>query len=349
MKKYNKMTKLLYGVLIITLLFSGSFTGLCADKVITWEVPSMASTDDPTYQGLLRYAELVKEASGGRLVIKPFASDAIVPGGTEFDAVMNGEVPAGHITPAWSINYIPAAYCFGGIPGGLTATQYALWLAHEGKELAREIYEPLGVVLVDDITVHPAEVWAHSKRPIKSLDDLKGLKIRLGDASVSTILGEMGASPVFFPAGEVYESMQRGVIDAAEYITPSVNWDMGFHEVANYMYISPSRCPMDNQSLFVNKKVWDDLPSDLKVILESVAKKVAQDFFAEMLVRDVKALEDYKAYGTVVERVPQDIEDMLAVKAAEYFANETEKDPVYKKIYDSAMNYKKICEELGIQ
>jgi len=87
----------------------------------------------------------------------------------------------------------------------------------------------------------------------------------MGTTALNSIFKEMGAAPVFLPGGEIYESAKRGILDAFEYITPSLNWGMGFHEITDYMYISSSRAPSDAQSLFVNMDVWNALPPDYSI------------------------------------------------------------------------------------
>jgi TRAP-type mannitol/chloroaromatic compound transport system substrate-binding protein len=124
---------------------------------------------------------------------------------------------------------------------------------------------------------------------------------------------------------------------------------MGFHEIADYMYISSSRAPSDAQSLFVNMDVWNALPPDLQEIVELVAHRVSHEFFTESVVRDSTALEKYKEYGTVVEKLPKDIEELLFEKANEYYAAESAKDPGYKKVYEAALRFKEICDQFDIK
>ena len=159
----------------------------------------------------------------------------------------------------------------------------------------------------------------------------------------------MGAAPVFLPGGQIYESAQRGIIDAFEYITPSLNWGMGFQEVADYMYLSPSRSPSDAQSLFVNKAKWDELPDDLKLIVETVAHQVSRQFFTEELLMDSEAIEKFREYGTVVEKLPLDIEELLYEKANEYYQEESAKDPNYEKVYNSTLQFAEICKQFDIR
>jgi len=348
MKKLNSVL-MINLILIFVLLLSVTISGVSEEKVINWRLQSMCAAGDFGFEGAKRFAEQVTEASGGRLVVKAFTAGAIIPAGKEFDGVISGSVEAAHVSGGWAVGYVPAGVFYTNWVGGHTGNQLMMWMEYEGKALARELYNPIGIFFVDQLTVHPAEVWCHSTKPLRSVEDIKGLKIRMGTTALNTIFQSMGASPVFLPGGEIYESVKRGVIDAFEYITPSLNWGMGFHEVTDYMYISSSRAPSDAQSLYVNMDDWNALPKDLQDIVELVAHRVSHEFFTESVVRDSTALEKYREYGTIVEKLPTDIEELLFEKANEYYAAESAKDPGYKKVYDSALKFKEICDMFDIK
>jgi TRAP-type mannitol/chloroaromatic compound transport system substrate-binding protein len=327
----------------------GDATQAAPKKVITWKLQSWAAAGDPTFKAAQDFAEMVKIASDGRLVITPYNAGAIIPAGKEFDSVIAGSVEAIHGAPGWAIGYFPASVFYNNVVGGLTMNQTKTWLIHEGLALARKNYTPLGAFYVGPLTPHNAEVWAHSKKPLNSLADLNGFKIRLGNAALNDIFSRMGATPVFLPGGEVYEAAQRGVIDGFEYVTPSVNWAMGFQEVTEYMYLSPTRAATDAQALFVNQKIWDALPADLQKIVEMAAFMVADQYYTQEVKDDAEALKKFAAHGTKIAKVPADIEAALAKAADAYYTEQAAKDPKYKEIYESFKNWKVICEQFDIK
>jgi len=188
-----------------------------------------------------------------------------------------------------------------------------------------------------------------SKKPLNSVADLKGYKIRLGNAALNDIFSRMGATPVFLPGGEIYEAAQRGVIDGFEYVTPSVNWAMGYQEVTKYLYLSPTRAATDAQALFVNQKTWDKLPKDLQAIVEMVAFQVADEYYTKEVTDDAEALKKFAAYGTTIAKVPADIETALSKAAIAYYDAQAAKDPKYKEIYESFKNWKVICDQFDIK
>lgn len=318
-------------------------------KVIKWKMQSWASAGDSTYEAAVELGRMVEEASDGRLIITPYNAGAIIPAGKEFDSVLSGTVEAVHGAPAWTLGYFPGAIFYNNTVGGLTCNQQRMWLEKEGLELARKNYKPLGAHYVGPLTPHNAEVFMHSTKALNSVKDLEGFKARMGSAALNEIFARMGAAPVFLPGGEVYEAVQRGIIDGFEYVTPSVNWGMGFQEVTDYMYLSPSRAPTDAQALFVNQKVWDELPKDLQTIVTNATKVVADAYYTEEIVRDAAALIEFENYGTTISKVPADIEALLFETADAYYAEQAESDPAYKEIYDSVMEWKEVCNQFNIQ
>jgi len=335
--------------LVVVMLLSLNITGFGQEKVIKWRLQSMHAAGDYGFQAAKEFAKLVNEASGGRMNVTAFTAGAITPAGKEFEGAISGSVEAAHVSSGWAIGYVPAGVFYTSCVGGLTGNQMMMWLDYEGVKMAKELYEPVGLEFVGQLTVHPAEVWAHSTVPLNSVEDIKGLKIRCGTTALNSIFEKMGASPVFLPGGEIYESAQRGIIDAFEYITPSLNWGMGFQEVTDYMYLSPSRSPSDAQSLFVNKAKWDELPDDLKLIVELAAHKVSRKFFTDEVLMDSEAIEKFREYGTVVEKIPADIEALLYEKAIEYYKEQSAIDPNYERIYNATLQFAEKCKEFDIK
>jgi len=209
--------------------------------------------------------------SGGRLVIETHASGSILPRKKELEGLSKGVVDAIHQSHGWTRSLLPASGVLAATCGGLTSVQAMLWYkVDEGVELSKRNYAQMGVVYIAPLTFHPAEVWAHSTVPIDSMADLKGLKMRAG-GEVGEILDRIGVASVVLSGGEIYESLSRGVIDACEYVTPSVNWAMGFHEVTDYMYLSSIRMPHDMESLMVTEEAWAGLTPDLQDIVRTAA------------------------------------------------------------------------------
>jgi TRAP-type mannitol/chloroaromatic compound transport system substrate-binding protein len=163
------------------------------------------------------------------------------------------------------------------------------------------------------------------------------------------ILASMGVATVFFPGGEIYESMQRGVIDAFEYASPFLNWGMGFHEVAKYLYQSPSRAPTDNAHVWVNRDDWEALTPDLQLIVKNACSVVGIDYTAESFTKDDVALVQYADYGTELLPVPTEVEAAYLEAAMAFYAKKAAADPLYKEIVDDHWAFKALCDRAGIK
>lgn len=320
-------------------------------EVIKWRLQGFAAAGDRNFFQAKRFAETVTALSGGRLVIEAFSAGAVIPVRKEYDAVIKGTIEAAHTPDGWWEPLFKHSTLFSArLGGGPTGVQQMLWdYAGGGRDLAHKMVKDLPVKFIGPLTVHPAEVWAHTNKELKSLADLKGVKFRAGAAIVVELFEGLGASGVILSGAEVYEAMKRGVIDGFEWVTPSVNWSMGFQEIAKYVYLSPSRQPADRQSVWVTKAAWDKLTPDLQELLVKTAEALVPQFFAESVVLDAEALEKFKAYGNIILPVPKEIDEKLYKVAAEMYEKKTAVDPLFKEVHDSLMKFKAICELQGIR
>ena len=313
-------------------------------KAVTWKLQSLTTAAMRYHEVVVRIAERVGQMSGGALTIDTFPTGAIASAGEEFDGVHNGIIDAclaGHMN---QLDLYPAAGLFYQVVGGMTAAQMQLWyLAGGGDALAAEMYGPSNSHYVATPLLHPPEIWCHSTTELEKISDMKGLKIRAaGDAG--EILAIMGASTVMIPGSEVYESAARGVIDAFEYGGPAINWGMGFHEIADYIYLSPSRAPTGGSGLFVNKDSWSDISPELQAMVKYAAMSETQLWYAEQLVLNDGALQQYIDYGTMVEPLPADIVAEFVVAAEGFYNDKAGADPFFKEVLDSQRAFKALCE-----
>ena len=154
------------------------------------------------------------------------------------------------------------------------------------------------------------------------------------------ILKRMGAATVIIPGGELYEAMKRGTIDAFEYSTLASNWNMHFNEVAEYVYMSPTRAPSDPQVFFVSKKAWDALPDDLKLLVQTTVDRFTQAQHEYLVYESIKAVDKFKEAGCQVLRVPKDIEEALMAESDKFYAEKAAKEkPIFGEIYYSMKSY----------
>jgi TRAP-type mannitol/chloroaromatic compound transport system substrate-binding protein len=182
------------------------------------------------------------------------------------------------------------------------------------------------------------ETWLHSDRPLNTPADLEGLKIR-GSGDGAEILSRLGVSASFFPSSEVYESMQRGVIEAYEVSTPASDWARGLQEVGQYVYLSASRQPMEYMQFLIYNERWEELPDDLKQLITSFAQGAMMRVYYLYAVEDVKAVQNFKDYGSTVELVSDEIEEAYAREARAFYADKSAADPFIDKVYSSMAEF----------
>jgi len=143
----------------------------------------------------------------------------------------------------------------------------------------------------------------------------------------------------------VFESMQRGVIDGFEVASPTLNWDLGLQEAADYLYLSGARQPYEYNPFIINKDVWDDLPADLQAIVMEVNEAETIRAYDELIRKDLEAIANFQGYGTKVMRVPASIEDAYGTTAQGFYAENSAKDPFIKKVLDSYFGWQERVAE----
>ena len=308
---------------------------------IVWKSSGHGPATDPSQIFHDKCCAAITEASGGRLVIKPFVGGSIVPAYKELDAINEGVLQMGYTCPMYNLDKWPAAGLISSRPGGLPGEALRTWFNYGGgADLLNEMMVGYNVMTFPGaLSPLPEEVFFHSKVKLESMADIQGLKARcMGDGG--EVLKRMGAATVIIPGSECYEAMQRGTIDAFEYSTLATNWNMHFNEVAPYLYLSPARAPSDPQVFFVNKDAWNALPADLQEIVQTEIDKWTQAQHEYLVYESVNAVEKFREAGVEVYKVPSDIEEALMAEAADFYEEKSaSEDPIFGKIYNSMKDY----------
>ena len=333
--------KSLLTILLISIFLVVAFTfSMAADKII-WKSSGHGPATDPSQIYHDKLCEAITKASGGRLEVKPFVGGSVVPAYKELDAVHEGVLQMCYTCPMYNLDKWAAAGLISSRPGALPGEALRTWFNYGGgAELMNKMMEGYNVMTFPGaLSPLPEEVFFHSKVKLETLDDIKGLKARcMGDGG--EILARMGAATVIIPGGELYEAMQRGTIDAFEYSTLASNWVMHFNEVAEYVYLSPSRAPSDPQCVYVNKEAWEKLPDDLKQLVQDVVDKWTQAQHEYLVYESVKAVDKFKEVGCEVLKVPKEIEDALYAEADKFYEEKSaEEDPIFAEIFNSMKEY----------
>jgi TRAP-type mannitol/chloroaromatic compound transport system substrate-binding protein len=280
----------------------------------------------------------IEVASGGRLKWKLVPAGSIVPAAREFDGVDEGVIQGGTGAIAYWKDKWEASTLFTYTVAGMGPFEtYFWWDKGGGKELAMEMIEGYDVLPFRG-QWSPPEAFLHSTVRLDTLDDYKGLKLRAsGDGA--EVLNMMGAAAIFLPGGEIYESLQRGVIDATEVSGPSLGWDLAMQEVTDYLYMSPVRQPADGGPVFLNRSAFEALPDDLKEIVTAELDRDSLAFTQTIWEWDIAAIPKFREYGTEVLPVPTAIEDEMKRQALIFYEQKGAKDPFSAKVYQSIRDF----------
>lgn len=332
---------------------AGQGTQSAPQKIYKWK---MVTTWPKNFPGLGMAAEnfstLVEKMSGGRLQVKVYGAGQLVPALETFDAVSQGTAEMGHSAAYYWKGKTRTSALFTSVPFGLNAQEMNGWLYYGGgMALWKELYEPFNLVpMAAGNTGVQMAGWFN--REINSLEDLKGLKMRIPGIG-GEVMSRVGVEAVNIPGGELYTSMQTGVIDATEWVGPYNDLAFGFHQVAKYYYYPGWHEPGPTLELIVNKQAFESLPDDLQAIVEGAARAINQDMLDDYTARNNSALEELvNTNGVELRQLPDDVLVELNRVTQQVLQEIAAEDPNFKKVHESqkvfkeqAMKYHKISEQ----
>ncbi len=306
-----------------------------AEKRFLWRMVTSWPPNFPILQtGAERLAKRVGELSGGRLMIQVYAGGELVPPLGVFDAVSQGTVECGHSASYYWAGKNPAFQWFTSIPFGLNAQGMNTWFYQgNGLKLWRELYSNFNIVS------RPAgntgvQMGGWFNKEINTIDDFKGLKMRIPGLG-GKVIKRIGGTVVLLPGGEIYTSLERGVIDATEWVGPAHDIRMGFHKVAKYYYGPGWHEPGSALEFIVNKKAHDALPEDLKQVLDVACAELNIHMLTEFEHENAKGLKklmnDHKVN---LRHFPPQVLRKLRAVAKETIEQEAHKDKMAQKIHE---------------
>jgi TRAP-type mannitol/chloroaromatic compound transport system substrate-binding protein len=282
-----------------------------------------------------RFAENINTMSEGRLTVKVFGARELVPPLGVFDAVAQGSAEMGHSGAYYWKGKSAATPFFTSVPFGMTAQEMNSWLYYGGGiELWRKLYAKFNLVpLAAGNTGVQMAGWFN--REINSLEDLKGLKMRIPGLG-GEVFTRAGGTSVNIAGGDLYTSLKTGVIDATEWVGPYNDLALGFHEVAKYYYYPGWHEPGPTLELIVNKQAYDSLPADLQRMVDVAARAANQDMLDEYTARNNAALQQLvNDHQVILKRLPDDVIARLKVISAEVMQDLVAEDPDAKEVYES--------------
>jgi TRAP-type mannitol/chloroaromatic compound transport system substrate-binding protein len=279
------------------------------------------------------FAKLVKDGSGGKFEVSVHPGGELVPPFGVVDAVQNGTVECAHTAPYYFFGKDETFALDCAVPFGLNYRQQTAWMFDgNGMKLMREFYRNYNIVnFVMGNT--GAQMGGWYRKEIKSLADIKGLKMRIGGFG-GKVLERIGGVPQNIPGGEIYPALEKGTIDATEWVGPYDDEKLGFHKVAKYYYYPGWWEGGPQLSLYVNAKAWDALPAEYKALVEAAATHAHVVMQARYDARNPAALKRLVAGGAQLRPMPRPVME-AAFKAAEaLYAELSAKNPNWKKVYE---------------
>ena len=307
---------------------------------VKWRLTSsFPKSLDTLWGGAELVCRRVGEITDGKFKITPFASGEIVPGFQVLDACQNGTVEMGQTAAYYYIGKDITFTFDTAVPFGLNSRQHVAWWMHGGgRELMAEFYKDYGVH-AHMMGGTGAQMGGWYRKEIKTVDDLKGLKFRVGGFA-GQILGKLGVIAQQIPGGEIYPALEKGTIDAAEWVGPYDDERLGFNKVAPFYYYPGWWEGTGMGTAYFNQKAWDALPPSYQKALEVAANEVTLWMLAKYDNGNPAALRRLVANGVKVLPFPNAVMEACYASAQELYAEISAKNPKFKKVYDQWKPYR---------
>jgi len=279
------------------------------------------------------FSKQVSAATGGRFQISVHAAGELMPAFGVVDGVQQATVECAHTAPYYFFGKDETFAMDCAIPFGMNSRQMTAWMYDgNGMKLFRDFYRAYNIVNLP-MGNTGAQMGGWYRKEIKSVADMKGLKMRIGGFG-GKVLERLGSVPQNIPGGEVYAALEKGTIDAAEWVGPYDDLKLGFNKVApNYYY--PGWWEGGPQlDLYVNTKAWDALTPEYKAVVEACASHAHVVMQASYDAKNPAALKQLVSQGTKLHRFPRDVMDASFKAAMDVYAELNAKNAGWKKIYD---------------
>ncbi|MEM9888999.1 MAG: TRAP transporter substrate-binding protein [Bacteroidota bacterium] len=315
---------------------------LISDKQYQWKMVTTWPPNFPILEAACdRFSDMLRKMSSGRLDIRVYGGGALVPALECFDAVRSGAAEMASGAAYYWAGKVPAAQFFATVPFGMNAQQMNTWLTSSGGlTLWRDLYADFNLIpFAFGNTGVQMGGWFN--REINSIADFKGLKMRMPGLG-GKVLARAGGTPVLLAGSEIYTGLERGVIDATEWIGPFHDYQIGFHQIAKYYYTPGWHEPGTVLELIVNKKAYEALPVDLQEMIRVASDAINHWVLLELEAKNAEYLARIKQEKEVeIRQFPSEVLAQLQDYTRDILAEFTAQDAYAKKVYDSLMTYRK--------
>ena len=324
-------------------------SGIAADRTsapatatLRWKMVTTWPANFPVFQeGAEKFAGDVRTLSRGQLDIQVYAANELVPALQVFDAVSQGVIQMGHGASYYWAGKIPAAQFFSSVPFGMTARGMDAWLYHGGGlTLWQELYAPHGLYPIP-MGNTGVQMGGWFNKRIDSVSDLKGLRMRIPGLG-GKVLKRAGGNPVLIAGSEIYTALERGVIDATEWVSPFHDLRLGLHRAARYYYYPGWHEPGTNFELLINQQAWQQLSESLQHIVQIAAQANAKWIYSQMEYQNQQALQTLLQKQHIeVLPFPDAVLQELQQLTRETLEEEAQKDPDFARVLQAYQEFRR--------
>ena len=326
---------------IAGVLAAGVAPAVHAQAAVRWRLASsFPKSLDTIYGSAEVFAKAVKEMSGGKFEVSVHAAGELMPAFGVVDALENGTVEMAHTAPYYFFGKNEAFSIGGAIPFGMNSRQLTAWIVDgNGGKLMREFYAKYNIInLMGGNT--GAQMGGWFRKEVKTPADIKGLKFRVGGFA-GKIIERMGGVPQNIPGGEIYQALEKGTIDAAEWIGPYDDQKLGINKVAPYYYYPGWWEGSLNLEFYINDKAFNALSPEYKAIVQAAAHEAHVVTQARYDARNPAALKQLVGAKTKVLPFPPSVMDASFKTTMEVYGELAASNPDWKKIYSDYRNFQR--------
>lgn len=295
--------------------------------------------------GAKALAQEIEFLTEGRIKVQVFPSGTLSKGLEVRSAVRKGVAEIGHTWMGYDWGKDKTTVLFGGYAGSMDSERMLHWIYEAGGlEMWREFNEERFDLVSFPAFTRTAEAFLHSRKPVRTLEDLKGLKFRTAGAWLEISKG-LGAAPVTMPGGEVYAALERGAIDATEWGTLYENQTTGFHKIAKYVIIPGIHQPTAPFEMVINQKAWAGISDRDKTLVELAAKIVTFESWTRIGHEDAKALEFYKKAGNEIIELDPAVQRQGKKLALAWAQEQAKTNPWFDKVLKHQLAFEKLWKD----
>lgn len=311
-----------------------------AQAQVRWRLASsFPKALDTIYGGAEVFAKSVNAMSGGKFTVSVHAGGELVPPFGVVDGVQNGTIECAHTAPYYFFGKDETFALGCAIPFGLNSRQMTAWMYEgNGLKLMRDFYKSYNIVNFP-LGNTGAQMGGWYRKEVNSLADMKGLKMRIGGFA-GKVLERLGSVPQNIPGGEIYQALEKGTIDATEWVGPYDDLKLGFHKVAPHYYYPGWWEGGPQLDLYVNQKAYNALSAENKAIVEAAASHAHVTMQAMYDARNTVALKQLVAGGAKLHRFSKSIMDAAFKESMALYSELSAKNPNWKKVYQDYAKFR---------